>query len=390
MEIKELVKQNKDYVISLRRHFHQYPEASMEEYETSKKIKEELDKMGIEYVSCAGTGVVATIKGANPGKTIALRADIDALSVEELTDVEFKSKNEGMMHACGHDSHISMLLGAAKILNGIKDQINGTVKLLFQPAEETGKGAFAMIDDGALEGVDAIFGIHIWADVPVGKVSVEAGPRMAAADWFYINVKGKGGHGSQPENCVDALVASSAIVMNLQSIVSRETKPSNPLVLTVGMLKSGTRFNVIAEDGYMEGTTRCFDPELRKQLPVMMERVIKSTAEAYRAEATLDFDFAVAPTINDPQCSKIGQGAVEKILGPEGNYEFEKLTGGEDFAHYLEKVPGAIAFVGCRNEEKGCCYPHHNGNFAIDEDALEVGTALYAQYAVDFLNKYEK
>lgn len=390
MEIKELAKKNKDYVISLRRHFHQYPEASMQEFETSKKIKEELDKMGIEYVSAGGTGVVATIKGANPGKTVALRADIDALSVEELTDFEFKSKNEGMMHACGHDCHISMLLGAAKILNEVKDQINGTVKLLFQPGEENAKGAFAMIDDGALDGVDGIFGMHIWADVPVGKVSIEPGPRMASADWFYINVKGKGGHGSQPENCIDAVVASSAIVMNLQSIVSRETKPSSPLVLTVGMLNSGTRFNVIAEDGYMEGTTRCFDPELRKQLPVMMERVIKNTAEAYRAEATLDFDFAVAPTINDSQCAEIGQGSVEKILGKEGNYHFEKLTGGEDFAHYLEHVPGAIAFLGCRNEEKGCCYAHHNGKFAVDEDALETGAALYAQYAVDFLNKYEK
>ena len=283
-----------------------------------------------------------------------------------------------------------MLLGAAKILNGMKDKINGTVRLLFQPAEESAKGAFAMIDDGAVDGVDGIFGIHIWAQVPVGKVSVEAGPRMACADWFYINVKGKGGHGSQPENCIDALVASSAIVMNLQTLVSRETRPHNPLVLSIGLLNSGTKLNVIAEEGHMEGTTRCFNPELRKQLPVKMERIIKSTAEAFGATAKLEFDFAVAPTINDEQCAKIGQGSVEKILGPEGNYHFEKVTGGEDFSHYLEKVPGAIAFVGCRNEEKDCCYAHHNGKFAIDEDGIEVGTALYAQYAIDFLNKYEK
>lgn len=389
-DIKQLAKENRDYVISLRRHFHQYPELSMEEYETSKKVKEELDKMGIEYRSAANTGIIATIKGDKPGKTIALRADMDALPVEELTDFDFKSKIDGRMHACGHDSHTAMLLGAAKILNGMKDKINGTVRLLFQPAEESAKGAFAMIDDGAVDGVDGIFGIHIWAQVPVGKVSVEAGPRMACADWFYINVKGKGGHGSQPENCIDALVASSAIVMNLQTLVSRETRPHDSLVLTVGLLKSGTRFNVVAEEGYMEGTTRCFNPELRKQLPVKMERIIKSTAEAFGATAKLEFDFAVAPTINDEQCAKIGQGSVEKILGPEGNYHFEKVTGGEDFSHYLEKVPGAIAFVGCRNEEKDCCYAHHNGKFAIDEDGIEVGTALYAQYAIDFLNKYEK
>lgn len=390
MQIKELVRENRDYVISLRRHFHQYPELSMEEYETSKKIKEELDKMGIEYRSAANTGIIATIKGDKPGKTIALRADMDALPVEELTDFDFKSKIDGHMHACGHDSHMAMLLGAAKILNDMKEQINGTVRLIFQPAEENAKGAHAMIRDGAIDGVDSIFGIHIWAQIPVGKVSLEAGPRMASTDWFYIDVKGKGGHGSQPENCIDAVVVSSAIVMNLQTLVSRETRPHNPLVLSIGLLNSGTKLNVIAEEGHMEGTTRCFDPELRKQLPIKMERIIKSTAEAFGATATLEYDLAGSSVINDEQCAKIGQGSVEKILGPEGNYHFEKVTGGEDFSHYLEKVPGAIAFVGCRNEEKDCCYAHHNGKFAIDEDGIEVGTALYAQYAIDFLNKYEK
>ena len=387
MQIKQLAKENRDYVISLRRHFHQYPELSMEEYETSKKIKEELDKMGIEYRSAAGTGIIATIKGDKPGKTIALRADMDALPVEELTDFDFKSKIDGRMHACGHDSHTAMLLGAAKILNGMKDKINGTVRLIFQPAEESAKGAIAMIEDGAIDGVDGIFGIHIWAQIPVGKVSLEAGPRMASTDWFYIDVKGKGGHGSQPENCIDAVVVSSAIVMNLQTLVSRETRPHNPLVLSIGLLNSGTKLNVIAEEGHMEGTTRCFDSELRKQLPIKMERIIKSTAEAFGATATLRYDLAGSAVINDEQCSEIGQGSVEKILGKEGNYQFEKVTGGEDFCHYLDKVPGVLAFVGCKNDEKNCCYAHHNGRFAIDEDSLEIGTALYAQYAIDFLNK---
>ena len=387
MQIKELVRENRDYVISLRRHFHQYPELSMEEYETSKKIKEELDKMGIEYRSAANTGIIATIKGDKPGKTIALRADMDALPVEELTDFDFKSKIDGHMHACGHDSHMAMLLGAAKILNGMKDKINGTVRLIFQPGEENAKGAIAMIEDGAIDGVDGIFGIHIWAQIPVGKVSLEAGPRMASTDWFYIDVKGKGGHGSQPENCIDAVVVSSAIVMNLQTLVSRETRPHNPLVLSIGLLNSGTKLNVIAEEGHMEGTTRCFDSELRKQLPIKMERIIKSTAEAFGATATLRYDLAGSAVINDEQCSEIGQGSVEKILGKEGNYQFEKVTGGEDFCHYIDKVPGVLAFVGCKNDEKNCCYAHHNGRFAIDEDSLEIGTALYAQYAIDFLNK---
>ena len=327
MQIKELVRENRDYVISLRRHFHQYPELSMEEYETSKKIKEELDKMGIEYRSAANTGIIATIKGDKPGKTIALRADMDALPVEELTDFDFKSKIDGHMHACGHDSHMAMLLGAAKILNDMKEQINGTVRLIFQPAEENAKGAHAMIRDGAIDGVDSIFGIHIWAQIPVGKVSLEAGPRMASTDWFYIDVKGKGGHGSQPENCIDAVVVSSAIVMNLQTLVSRETRPHNPLVLSIGLLNSGTKLNVIAEEGHMEGTTRCFDPELRKQLPIKMERIIKSTAEAFGATATLRYDLAGSAVINDEQCSEIGQGSVEKILGKEGNYQFENRWG---------------------------------------------------------------
>ena len=390
VDIKELAREYRDYVISLRRHFHQYPELSLEEFETSKKIKEELEKMGIEYVSAGETGVIADIKGSKPGKTIALRADMDALPVEELTECDFKSKIDGNMHACGHDSHMAMLLGAAKILNGMRDQINGTVRLIFQPAEENAKGAPAMIRDGAIDGVDSIFAIHIWAQIPVGKVSLEAGPRMASTDLFYIDVKGKGGHGSQPENCIDAVVASSAIVMNLQTLVSRETRPHNPLVLSIGLLHSGTRLNVIAEEGRMEGTTRCFDPELRKQLPIKMERIIKNTAEAFGATATLEYDFAGSAVVNDERCSEIGQASVEKILGKDGNYQFEKVTGGEDFCFYLEQIPGALAFVGCKNDEKQCCYAHHNGRFAIDEDSLEIGTALYAQYAIDFLNKYEK
>lgn len=387
MKIKELVEKNKDYVITLRRHFHKYPEASLKEFETSNKIKEELEKMGIAYESIAVTGIMADIKGGKPGKTIALRADMDALSVEELLDTEFKSQNKGLMHACGHDSHIAMLLGAAKVLNDIKDEISGTVRLLFQPAEETGEGADLMIKDGALKGVDGIFGMHIWSQLPVGKVSVEEGPIMASSDMFSITVKGKGGHGSEPQNCIDALVVSSAIVMNLQTIVSREMKPHNPVVVTVGKLNSGTRFNVIAENGYMEGTTRCFDLEVRKSLPEIMERIIKNTAEAYRAEATLDYTFLLPPTINEPKCAELGREAVKKLLGEYGIFKYEKVMGGEDFSKYLEIVPGAFAFVGCGNEEKNCCYSHHSGNFAIDEDALSIGTSLYIQYALDYLEE---
>ena len=247
MNVREKCSLAKDYVIEMRRYFHQYPEKSLEEYETSKRIKEELDKMGIPYISVANTGVIATIEGKNPGKTVALRADMDALSVVEENDsIDYKSKIDGMMHACGHDGHTSMLLGAGKVLNDMKDEINGTVKLFFQPAEEVAQGAKAMIADGALEGVDGVFGIHLWTDLECGKISVEEGPRMAAADIFKIIVKGKGGHGSLPQQGVDAVVVSSAIIMNLQSIVSRETSPLDSVVVSIGALHSGTRFNVIA------------------------------------------------------------------------------------------------------------------------------------------------
>ena len=387
MNIKERSSLYKDYVIQMRREFHQYPEVSMEEFRTSKRVKEELDKMGIPYESVASTGVVATIEGKNPGKTVALRADMDALAVNEETDVEYKSKVCGLMHACGHDGHTAMLLGAAKVLNSIKDKINGTVKLLFQPGEEVAKGAKAMIADGVLEGVDGVFGIHLWTDLECGKVSVEEGPRMAAADIFKIKVKGKGGHGSLPHQGIDAVVVSSAIVMNLQSIASREVSPLEPMVVSIGAINSGTRFNVIASEATLDGTARYFNPELKDEVPKMIERIIQNTAATYRAEASLEYTYGMPATINDRDCSKLAEGTVVNLLGEEGLSLMTKLTGGEDMSEYMSLVPGVLAFVGARNPQKGADYPHHHGMFNVDEDALEIGTALYAQYAVDFLNK---
>ena len=387
MNVREKCSLAKDYVIEMRRYFHQYPEKSLEEYETSKRIKEELDKMGIPYISVANTGVIATIEGKNPGKTVALRADMDALSVVEENDsIDYKSKIDGMMHACGHDGHTSMLLGAGKVLNDMKDEINGTVKLFFQPAEEVAQGAKAMIADGALEGVDGVFGIHLWTDLECGKISVEEGPRMAAADIFKIIVKGKGGHGSLPQQGVDAVVVSSAIIMNLQSIVSRETSPLDSVVVSIGALHSGTRFNVIADEAILDGTARYFNPELIEEMPKMIERIAKSTAQAYRAEATLEYTDGMPPSINNKECSKLASESVIKILGEDGLSLMTKLTAGEDMSEYLNRVPGVLAFVGAGNPEKGAGYPHHHCMFNIDEDSLEIGTSLYVQYALDFLN----
>lgn len=382
--IQKLGEKYKDYMVEMRRYFHENPEPSTEEYNTSAKIKEELDKMGISYVSAAGTGVIGTIQGGKPGKTVALRADMDALQVKECTGFPFASKKEGLMHACGHDGHIASLLGAAKILNEIKDEIQGTVKLFFQPAEETAWGAKKMIEEGALEGVDGVFGIHIWADIELGKISVEAGPRMASTDLFRIKVTGKGGHGSLPHQGVDAVVAGSAIVMNLQSIVSREISPLETAVVSVGQIKSGSRFNVIAPEAFMDGTTRAFSAEVRGKFHEMIDRIAKNTAAAYRAEAVTEYEYLVPVTINDERCSKIAEEAVRETFGEEALTTFPKITGSEDFSYFSNEREGVLCFVGTGTENY---YPHHHPKFSVDERALPIAASMYAAYAVNYLKK---
>ena len=277
MNVQEVAAQYGEYLIEKRRYFHQHPEVSTKEYHTSKAIKEALDEIGVSWRPCGlETGVLVTIQGAKPGKTILLRGDMDALTVQETTGAPYASKNEGIMHACGHDCHIAMLLTATRILHDMKEELCGTVKLAFQPAEEVALGAKSMVEQGALDGVDACFAIHVWTDVKSGMVSLEAGPRMASADEFHITVKGKGCHGAQPERGVDAAVVTAAIINNLQSVVSREISPMDPAVVTVGTIQAGTRWNVVAENSYMTGTTRCFSNEVWETFEERMERVIKA------------------------------------------------------------------------------------------------------------------
>ena len=384
LSIREMSNKYKQNVINLRREFHKYPEASLCEFKTIDKIGSELDKLGISYKRVASTGIIAEIKGANLGRTVALRSDIDALSINELTSFEYKSVNEGVMHACGHDCHMAMLLGAAMILSEIKDELNGTIRLLFQPAEEIIGGSRRMIEAGALDGVDGVFAIHVWSDIEKGFVCVQEGPLMASADLFTIHVKGKGGHGSAPHQGIDAVVASSAIVMNLQSIVSRELSPLEPAVISVGSLNAGSIYNAIASEGTLIGTTRSFNPEVRNRFPGMIKRIAEDTASAYRAEAFVEYSFGTPVLINNSRCSKIAEKSLATIGANSIN--IEKITAGEDFSEYLNIVPGVIALVGVRNEAKGACYPQHHPMYTVDEDALEIGTALYAQYAKDFLN----
>jgi len=385
--IEKLIKENKDYVVNLRRHFHMNPEPSWKEFETSKYVKNEFDKMGIPYESFAGTGIVATIKGESEGKTVALRADMDALEVQEENDCEYASKNEGVMHACGHDGHTAMLLGAAKVLNEMKEEIKGSVKLFFQPAEEMVQGAKKMVEEGALKGVDSIFGIHLWSDLETGKINCESGPRMAAGDYVIVDIEGKGGHGSMPDQGVDAGVMTAAFLLNIQSVVSREMSPLDSVVLSFGDIKTGTRFNVIPSKAHIEGTARCFDPEIQDELPKIIKRYGDYLAESYRGKFKLEYIKGTPPTINEEITVKIVEKAVEKFLGKESLIHLDKQTGSEDMAYYLREVPGAIAFVGCKNDEKGANFPHHHPKFDIDEDSLEIGTQLYVRFALDYLEK---
>ncbi len=396
MEIKDLVFQYKGYVRNLRREFHQYPELSFQETETTKRIAAELDKLGISYEINPekGTGLVAVIQGVRPGKTVALRADIDALPVTETNTFDFKSKNEGKMHACGHDGHIAILLGAAKMLMDMQDRICGTVYLVFQPGEEIGTGAPYMIRFGDwYSKTDNVLGGHVWIDVPAGQVSAEAGPRMAAGDRFMIKVHGRSGHGSQPNQTIDAVVVSSAIVMNLQTVISRHYNPLESVVLTIGSLHSGNRFNIISGEAVMEGTTRYFKKEIGIDLKETMNRIIMNTAHAYGATAEFQYDSMVPPTINDDNESvKIAQQAVKEVLGEQALTHMRQTTAGEDFSFYMERKPGCFVFPGIYNPDPAidATHSHHNHNFNMDDSVLSGASGVYAQYAIDWLNEHQK
>lgn len=371
------------YVVEQRRWFHRHPELGEKEFESAGHIRAELDRMGIEWRSCGmETGTLAAIQGTRPGRTILLRADMDALEVTEETGLDFASENRGLMHACGHDCHMAMLLAAAGMLQERREELCGTVRLAFQPAEETGDGAAAMLADGAMDGVEGCFAIHVWADVPSGRVSVEAGPRMAAVDWFRIKLAGKGCHGAQPHQGADAAVASCALVGALQSVVSREIDPLQPAVVTVGKVRAGSQWNVVPEWGRIEGTARCFDPEVREQLEAGVRRMAEAVGAAYRVETETLWQSSVPPVINDGGMSALAEAAARKAIGSDAPYLYGRTNAGEDFARFLERAPGALALLGVGGEDTA--WPQHSGKFQVDECALIGGARLYAQVALDF------
>ncbi len=351
--------------------------------------------MGCENVTIGTmnrpTGVTADIIGKLPGKCVALRADIDALPVTEETGLPFASQNNGVMHACGHDAHMSMLLGAAKLLCEVKDLLPGKVRLIFQPSEESAavrQGARAMVEDGrALDGVDAIFGVHIWSPVKDGVLGYAPGPFMACADSWTVKVHGQGGHGASPHETHDPVVAAGQIIGALQTFVSRELNPLERAVVSVGIMKAGTAFNIIPSEVEITGTARSFVPQVSLDTESFIRRVSENIAAAYRCTAEVEYARNLPPTVNTPEMALLGAEAAKNIFGPENVLEVQPTMAGEDFSFFLEKVPGSYFFIGTGDAAKGTNWPHHHPRFMIDESLLHKGAAFEATCAWAFLNK---
>ncbi len=368
--LKEALK-IKDQIIAWRRDFHMHPELGYEEERTSKIVEEHLREWGYT-IKRVGTGIIADI--GNGEKKIALRADMDALPVQEENDVPYKSRTPGKMHACGHDAHTAMLLGAAKIIAEHKEELPNKVRLIFQPAEEGGNGALKMIEGEGLEGVDAIFGLHVWMELPSGIVGVREGPVMAGVGRFDVEIEGKGGHGASPHETIDPVPIAAQAILAFQTIISRNLNPLESGVVSVGTIKAGEAFNVIPERVYMNGTYRFFTQETKKLIEKRIEEVLKGIVLANNASYKLKIEEVAPPTINDPQMASLAKRVAQK-LGLKVD-DVPKSMGSEDFAFYLQKVPGAFIALGIKNEEKGITHPHHHPKFNVDEEVLPLGTAL--------------
>lgn len=386
-KIANLAEQIEGEVIALRRRFHENPELGFEEAETSKCVAAYLRELGIEVQTGVGkTGVVGLLTGDQPGPVVALRADMDALPVTEKTGVEYSSKCPGKMHACGHDGHTAILLGTAKVLSQLKHEIKGTVKFIFQPAEEGPGGALPMIEEGVLENpkVDAIFGLHIWPGFKTGEIGLGYGAVMASPDQFVLKIQGRGGHGSQPHETVDAIAVTAQVISSLQQIVSRQIVPTQPVVLSIGTIHGGYRYNVIADEVEMTGTVRTFSPAVRDEVPKRMEEIVKGVTAAFGATYELQYTRQYPPVINHQKMAELVEEVGRKTLGSNAVVAIEEPTmGGEDFAYFLENVPGAFFRLGCSNGPE-TNYPLHHPQFNLDEAGLIYGVKVMANLVFDF------
>ena len=375
-------------LIEVRRDLHAHPETAFEEVRTSGFVAGRLRAMGLEAKTGVGkTGVLATIKGGKPGKTVLLRADMDALPIQEENDVPYRSTTPGAMHACGHDCHTSILLGVGQKLIQEVGSWPGAVKLCFQPAEEQGGGADAMIADGALENPapDAAFGLHVWQDLDLGKIGVTSGPFMAAVDEFTVTLSGKGAHAAQPHLGVDPVLCAAHMVTALQAIASRETDPFSEVVVSVTQFHAGTAFNIIPPDATLNGTVRVFDPATWEGLPARFERIARGVATAFDCRVDVRYIRHNRPTVNDPKMATLARAVAVDLVGEENVVDDLRTMGGEDFSAFLARVPGCFIAIGSRNVAKGLIYGHHHPRFDVDEQCLRIGAEMLLRTARRFL-----
>ncbi|HEX2092051.1 MAG TPA: amidohydrolase [Longimicrobiaceae bacterium] len=378
-----------ELLIETRRDLHRHPELGFQEHRTAGIVADRLRAAGYEVrTGIAETGVVGTLRGAGEGPTLLLRADMDALPILEECGHDFVSRNRGVMHACGHDAHVAVGLAVAERLAASRDRWPGTVKYVFQPAEEGGGGALRMVEEGVLEGVDFALGLHVWLGLPSGVVGVVPGPLMASAADLEITIRGRGGHGAIPHETVDAVLAASQVVVALQSVVSRNVSPLESAVVSVGSFQAGEAFNVIADTAVLRGTARAFTPELCDELPRRIERVVAGVCAAMGAEYRFHYDQNTPPTINDASVAEQVRRAAEEVVGA-GRLRTDpgvRTMAAEDFAEFLLRAPGCYFFVGARSEEKGMIHPHHSPHFDICEDCLPTAVEVLERAALRLLH----
>ena len=382
MNIRPEIIKIKNKIIMTRRDFHKHPELSFQEKRTSEIVAKKLESFNIETKKNIGkTGVVGILKGNKSGPTIGLRADMDALPIQETNNFSYKSINKGVMHACGHDAHTAILLGAAEALSKMKDQIKGEIRFIFQPAEEGYGGAKFMIKDGAINGLDAIYGLHVWNYQPSGTVGVKSGPVMAAADMFTITIKGKGGHGAAPQGTIDAVVVASHLIQSLQTIVSRNTNPLESTVITIGKINGGSNFNIIADEVILEGTTRAYTIINKNLIKQRMKEIISGIEKTFNTKIILNYKDGYPPVINDENSTQKIYNAAKKIVG-DNVIEPYLSMGGEDFSYYTNEIPGCFFFLGTLPKDKPpLSIPHHCSHFDIDEEAMLIGSSIFIEIA---------
>ncbi|MFJ8234944.1 amidohydrolase [Ureibacillus sp. NPDC094379] len=380
LNITSLIESVNEEVIGWRRHLHMHPELSFQEENTAQFVYETLQSFGnLELSRPTKTSVVARLIGGQPGKVLGLRADMDALAIEEENDFEFSSKVPGVMHACGHDAHTAMLLGTAKILTSMKESIKGEVRFVFQHAEELHPGgAQEMVKAGVLDGVDCMVGLHLMSTIPVGNIVLNYGPVTANSDRFDIVIKGKGGHSSQPENAIDPLVIGAQVVTNLQQVVARNASPQDKLVLSVTNFHAGLgAYNVIPDSVKLSGSVRSFGEDVRKLTVTSMERIIKGITEAHGATYEFDYRYGYGSVMNDENITKLVEETILEQWEENPLLEMPPLMGGEDFSAFSNEVPSCFVMVGAGNEDKGIIYPHHHPRFTVDEDSFKDGVKLF-------------